>query len=88
MARLILLRHGESILDREDRFTGWTDIDLSEKELEEANKAGMILKNVGFVFDVCYTSVLKQAIRTLCIVLDHMDLMWLTVHCTWRWRLN
>jgi len=84
MARLVLLRHGESTWNRENRFTGWTDVDLSEKGLEEASKAAMILKNAGFVFDVCFTSVLKRAIRTLWIVLDHMDLMWLPVHCTWR----
>ena len=84
MTRLVLLRHGESIWNRENRFTGWTDVDLSEKGIEEANKAGIILKNEGFVFDVCFTSVLKRAIRTLWIVLDNMDLMWLPVHCTWR----
>ncbi len=84
MIKLVLLRHGESTWNKENRFTGWTDVDLSEKGLEEAKKAGLVLKDAGFDFDVAYTSVLKRAIRTLWIVLDEMDLMWLPVHHSWR----
>jgi len=84
MQKLVLLRHGESIWNKENRFTGWTDVDLSEKGKEEAKKAGEILKKEGFVFDVAYTSVLKRAIRTLWIVLDQMDLMWIPVYRSWR----
>jgi 2,3-bisphosphoglycerate-dependent phosphoglycerate mutase len=84
MTKLVLLRHGKSIWNRENRFTGWTDVDLSGKGIEEANKAGIILKEAGFFFDVCFTSVLKRAIRTSWIVLDKMDLMWLPVYCSWR----
>jgi 2,3-bisphosphoglycerate-dependent phosphoglycerate mutase len=84
MTKLILLRHGESIWNRDNRFTGWTDIDLSEKGFEEAREAGLFLNRADFVFDVCFTSVLKRAIRTLWIVLDCMDLMWVPVHCSWR----
>lgn len=86
MYKLVLQRHGESIWNRENRFTGWTDVDLSEKGLEEAKKAGRILKEKGFSFDAAYTSVLKRAIRTLWITLDEMDLMWIPV--TRSWRLN
>jgi len=75
MHRIVLLRHGESAWNRENRFTGWTDVDLSEKGLEEAGKAGEVLRKEGFVFDLAYTSVLKRAIRTLWIALDRMDLM-------------
>jgi 2,3-bisphosphoglycerate-dependent phosphoglycerate mutase len=84
MAKLVLLRHGESIWNKENRFTGWADVDLSDKGIDEASKAGLILKEQDFVFDVCFTSVLKRAIRTLWIVLDMMDLMWVTVHSSWR----
>ena len=84
MVKIVLLRHGESIWNRENLFTGWTDVDLSDKGLKEAKKAGIALRKAGLIFDVCYTSVLKRAIRTLWIVLDYMDLMWLPVHCTWR----
>ncbi|MCL5236830.1 MAG: 2,3-diphosphoglycerate-dependent phosphoglycerate mutase [Nitrospirae bacterium] len=84
MFRLVLLRHGESIWNKENRFTGWTDVDLSEKGREEAKRAGLLLKNNGYVFDAAYTSVLKRAIRTLWIVLDEMDMMWLPVHRSWR----
>ncbi len=84
MKKLVLLRHGESIWNRENRFTGWTDVDLSEKGLAEAKKAGEILQNEGFVFDVAFTSVLKRAIRTLWIALDSMDLMWIPVYNSWR----
>ncbi|HQH26862.1 MAG TPA: 2,3-diphosphoglycerate-dependent phosphoglycerate mutase [Oligoflexia bacterium] len=84
MKTLVLLRHGESVWNLENRFTGWTDVDLSEKGVKEATTGGRLLKAEGFCFDVCYTSVLKRAIRTLWIVLDQMDLMWLPVHNTWR----
>lgn len=84
MKKLVLIRHGESDWNRENRFTGWTDVDLSEKGLAEAHEGGRILKAEGYVFDVAHTSVLKRAIRTLWIVLDEMDLMWIPVHRTWR----
>ena len=82
--RLVLLRHGESIWNKENRFSGWTDVDLSEHGGEQARKAGSLLKEHAFAFDVAYTSVLKRAIRTLWIVLDGMDLMWIPVHRDWR----
>ncbi len=82
--KLVLLRHGESIWNKENRFTGWTDVDLSDKGKEEAKEAGRILKEEGYTFDVAYTSVLKRAIRTLWIVLDEMDLMWIPVYRSWR----
>jgi 2,3-bisphosphoglycerate-dependent phosphoglycerate mutase len=84
MHKLILLRHGESDWNRENRFTGWTDVDLSAAGVEEARRAGRTLLDRGFTFDVAYTSLLKRAIRTLWIVLDVMDLMWLPVHRSWR----
>lgn len=84
MIKLVLLRHGESQWNRENRFTGWTDVDLSEKGLEEANAAGDLLRGEGYVFDMAYTSVLKRAIRTLWIALDRMDLMWIPVVRSWR----
>lgn len=84
MKRLVLLRHGESTWNRENRFTGWTDVDLTEQGIAEARRAGRDLKEQGFVFDVAYTSVLKRAIRTLWIVLDELDLMWIPVHRSWR----
>ncbi|MGD0619875.1 MAG: 2,3-diphosphoglycerate-dependent phosphoglycerate mutase [Bryobacteraceae bacterium] len=84
MKKLVLIRHGESDWNRENRFTGWTDVDLSEKGLAEAQEGGRVLKAEGYVFDVAHTSVLKRAIRTLWIVLDEMDLMWIPVHRTWR----
>ena len=84
MKKLVLIRHGESDWNRENRFTGWTDVDLSEKGLAEAHEGGCVLKAGGYVFDVAYTSVLKRAIRTLWIVLDEMDLMWIPVVRTWR----
>jgi 2,3-bisphosphoglycerate-dependent phosphoglycerate mutase len=86
MHTLVLLRHGESTWNKENRFTGWTDVDLSELGRDEAKKAGQLLKAEGYVFDVAYTSVLKRAIRTLWAVLDEMDLMWIPVHR--HWRLN
>jgi 2,3-bisphosphoglycerate-dependent phosphoglycerate mutase len=84
MSNLILLRHGESIWNKENRFTGWTDVDLSEKGIQEAKQAGKILKKEGYSFDVAFTSVLKRAIRTLWIVQDEMNLMWLPVNISWR----
>jgi len=84
MTRLVLLRHGESLWNRENRFTGWTDVDLSEKGLEEARESGNLLRKEGFVFDMAFTSLLKRAIRTLWLVLDGMDLMWIPVGKSWR----
>lgn len=84
MNKLVLLRHGESIWNKENRFTGWTDVDLSEKGRAEAQEAGAVLKEGGYTFDVAYTSVLKRAIRTLWIALDQMDLMWIPVERSWR----
>jgi 2,3-bisphosphoglycerate-dependent phosphoglycerate mutase len=84
MIKLVLLRHGESTWNLENRFTGWTDVDLTPKGLEEAKEAGRLLREGGYTFDVAYTSLLKRAIRTLWIVQDDMDLMWLPVHRTWR----
>ncbi|HSO05634.1 MAG TPA: 2,3-diphosphoglycerate-dependent phosphoglycerate mutase [Pelomicrobium sp.] len=84
MHKLVLLRHGESVWNKENRFTGWTDVDLSPKGLEEAKAAGELLRKEGYTFDVAYTSVLKRAIRTLWITLDCMDLMWIPVHNSWR----
>jgi len=84
MHKLVLLRHGESIWNKENRFTGWTDVDLSEQGRLEAAEAGRLLKDGGFVFDVAYTSVLKRAVRTLWSVLDALDLMWIPVHNSWR----
>jgi len=81
---LVLLRHGESVWNKENRFTGWTDVDLSDLGREEALEAGRALKTNGFSFDVAFTSVLKRAIRTLWIVLDEMNLMWIPVHRDWR----
>ena len=84
MPTLVLLRHGESVWNKENRFTGWTDVDLSERGREEARAAGQLLKDGGYAFDLAYTSVLKRAIRTLWMVLDEMDLMWLPVERSWR----
>ncbi|MBI4582251.1 MAG: 2,3-bisphosphoglycerate-dependent phosphoglycerate mutase, partial [Planctomycetes bacterium] len=84
MYKLVLVRHGESTWNKENRFTGWTDVDLSDKGRTEAVEAGRVLKAAGFTFDVAYTSVLKRAIRTLWMVLDEMDLMWIPVHRSWR----
>ena len=84
MYKLVLLRHGESQWNKENRFTGWTDVDLSEKGIREAQEAGDYLKKDGYTFDIAYTSVLKRAIRTLWIVLDTMDLMWIPVERNWR----
>ncbi len=84
MHRLVLLRHGESDWNRENRFTGWTDVDLSARGIEEAREAGKLLRSEGLGFDTAFTSVLKRAIRTLWIVLEEMDLMWLPVEKSWR----
>lgn len=82
--QLVLLRHGESLWNRENRFTGWTDVDLSDRGRAEGREAGRLLKEQGFTFDVAFTSVLKRAIRTLWLLLDEMDLMWIPVHRDWR----
>lgn len=84
MTKLVLVRHGESIWNKENRFTGWTDVDLSEKGREEAENAGKVLKADGYDFDLAYTSVLKRAIRTLWYIMDEMDLMWIPVIKDWR----
>src|ERR671936_1772878 len=82
--RLVLLRHGESTWNRENRFTGWTDVDLAPSGIEEARNAARQLKAGGYDFDIAYTSVLKRAIRTLWIALDELDRMWLPVEKSWR----
>lgn len=82
--KLVLLRHGESIWNKENKFTGWTDVDLSDKGIEEARESGKVLKKEGYTFDIAFTSVLKRAIRTLWIALDEMDLMWIPVYRSWR----
>lgn len=84
MIKLVLLRHGESTWNKENKFTGWTDVDLSSQGIAEAHNAGKLLKTEGYVFDMAYTSVLKRAIRTLWIALDEMDLMWIPVKRSWR----
>lgn len=84
MYKLVLLRHGESTWNKENRFTGWTDVDLSEKGIQEAKEAAKLLKEGGYTFDIAYTSVLKRGIRTLWIVLEDMDLMWIPVYRSWR----
>ncbi len=86
MHKLVLLRHGESDWNRENRFTGWTDVDLSQKGVEEARAAGRLLKSGGYAFDLAFTSVLKRAIRTLWLALDELDRMW--VPEVKDWRLN
>ena len=84
MTKLVIVRHGESTWNKENRFTGWTDVDLSEKGRQEAKEGGQVLKAEGYTFDVAYTSVLKRAIRTLWIIQDEMDLMWIPVHRCWQ----
>ncbi|OPY32466.1 MAG: phosphoglyceromutase [Methanomassiliicoccales archaeon PtaU1.Bin124] len=84
MIRLVLLRHGESEWNKENRFTGWTDVDLSEKGVSEAHRAAKLLQEQGYTFDVAFTSVLTRAIRTLWIVLDEMDLMYIPIRNSWR----
>lgn len=84
MHRIVLLRHGESVWNMENRFTGWTDVELTKRGVEEAKRAGEMLKAGGFEFDCAYTSVLKRAIKTLWLTLETMDLMWIPVHHSWR----
>jgi len=84
MHKVVLLRHGESEWNKLNLFTGWTDVDLSEKGVEEAHQAGKVLKQEGYTFDIAFTSVLKRAIKTLYIVLEEMDLMWIPVIKSWR----
>jgi 2,3-bisphosphoglycerate-dependent phosphoglycerate mutase len=84
MHKLVLIRHGESTWNVENRFTGWTDVDLSPKGVSEAHEGARLLKEGGYTFDVAFTSLLKRAIRTLWIVLDDMDLMWVQVHNSWK----
>lgn len=86
MHKLVLVRHGESVWNQENRFTGWKDVDLSDKGLREAKAAGQLLSKEGFIFDIAFTSVLRRAIRTLQIILDEMGLMWIPV--TKSWKLN
>lgn len=81
---IVLIRHGESIWNQENRFTGWTDVDLSDRGREEAKAAGQLLKSIGYTFDVAHVSMLKRAIRTLWYVLDELDLMWIPVQHSWR----
>ena len=84
MHRVVLLRHGESTWNKENRFTGWTDVPLSDKGIKEAREAGRLMKQSGLVFDVAHTSVLKRAIKTLWLALEEMDQMWIPVQQTWR----
>ncbi|OPJ64903.1 2,3-diphosphoglycerate-dependent phosphoglycerate mutase [Clostridium oryzae] len=84
MKKIVLLRHGESVWNQENKFTGWTDVDLSPKGIEEAKKAGKILKEAGYTFDVGFTSVLKRSIKTLWYVLEELDLLWIPVSRSWR----
>ncbi len=84
MKKLVLLRHSQSMWNLENKFTGWTDVDLSDQGVREAHQVGKMLKAEGYAFNAAHTSVLKRAIRTLWIVLDEMDLMWVPVHCSWR----
>jgi 2,3-bisphosphoglycerate-dependent phosphoglycerate mutase len=84
MYKIVLLRHGQSVWNLENRFTGWTDVDLSEQGYAEAKMAGELLKEEGFSFDIAFTSLLKRAIRTLWITLDELDLMWIPVNRSWR----
>ena len=86
MKKIILLRHGESVWNKENRFTGWTDVDLTEKGVAEAKLAGKLMREAGFVFDLAHTSVLRRAIKTLWLTLEELDLMWIPV--THSWRLN
>ena len=84
MKRIVLVRHGESVWNKENRFTGWTDVDLSPKGMEEAVEAGKLLKAEGFTFGKAYTSYLKRAVKTLNNILDQMDLDWIPVEKSWR----
>jgi 2,3-bisphosphoglycerate-dependent phosphoglycerate mutase len=84
MYKIVLLRHGESVWNKENKFAGWTDVGLSEKGIEEAKESGRSFRQEGYVFDIAYTSVLSRAIKTLWLVLEEMDLMWIPVHHSWR----
>ncbi len=84
MKKLVLLRHGESTWNKENRFTGWTDVGLTEKGVEEARNAGRVMRDEGYTFDVAYTSVLKRAIKTLWLALEEMDRLWIPIHNSWR----
>lgn len=84
MLKIVLVRHGESTWNLENRFTGWTDVDLSERGVREGHEAAAVLKKEGYAFDAAFTSVLKRAIRTLWIIMDDMDLMWIPVYRSWR----
>ncbi|MDE7101350.1 MAG: 2,3-bisphosphoglycerate-dependent phosphoglycerate mutase, partial [Bacteroidales bacterium] len=84
MKKVVLIRHGESVWNMENRFTGWTDVDLSAKGVQEAHEAGKLLKEKGFQFDMAYTSYLKRAIKTLNVVLEEMDQLWIPVEKSWR----
>jgi 2,3-bisphosphoglycerate-dependent phosphoglycerate mutase len=84
MYKVVLLRHGESAWNKENRFTGWTDVDLTEKGIDEATSAGRIMKEKGFTFDIVYTSVLKRALRTTWLALEQMDLLWIPEEKSWR----
>ena len=83
MHKIVLLRHGESVWNKENRFTGWTDVDLSEKGIEEASNSGKVMKEEGYTFDLAFTSVLKRAIRTLWLATEEMDLLWIPVIKSW-----
>jgi 2,3-bisphosphoglycerate-dependent phosphoglycerate mutase len=84
MKRLVLLRHGESTWNKENRFTGWTDVGLSDRGIEEALLSGRVMRDEGYAFDAAYTSVLKRAIKTLWLALEEMDSMWIPIHHSWR----
>ena len=84
MYRLVLLRHGESVWNKENRFTGWTDVDLTDLGMQEARRAGDLLREAGYAFDLAHTSVLKRAIKTLWVALEQMDQMWIPIHNSWR----
>ena len=84
MYKIVLLRHGESVWNKENKFAGWTDVGLSEKGIEEAKESGRYLKKEGYVFDVAFTSVLSRAIKTLWLALEEMDMMWIPIHHSWR----
>ena len=84
MKKIVLLRHGESVWNKENRFTGWTDVDLTQKGVEEAGQAGELMREAGLVFDLAHTSVLRRAIKTLWLALERMDLMWIPVLHSWR----
>ena len=84
MHKIVLLRHGDSVWNKENLFTGWTDVDLSERDREEAKEAGLLLKEQGYSLDIAFTSLLKRAIGTLWILLDEMDLTWISVQRDWR----